>query len=109
MSFRQSTEHRRTKYGYKRKKEFGYKTVYVDLNKVTGDDQNEWAKFGGVARLYDESCTEEDNATEENKCGKFGLTPMVLVFENGKLSADWIGYSEYDQFASFLTENGFKK
>ena len=93
----------------KAQKEFGYKTVYVDLNQVSTSDQEAWAKFGGVAKLYDETCTDPENATVENKCGKFGLTPMVLVFENGKLKDDWVGYSEYEQFASFLTENGFKK
>ena len=91
----------------KAQKEFGYKTVYVDLTKVSGTDQEEWAKFGGAAKLYDETCVDPENATIENKCGKLGLTPQVLVFEKGKLKADWTGYSEYEQFASFLEENGF--
>ena len=89
----------------KAQKEFGYKTVYVDLNKVTGTDQEEWAKFGGVAKLYDETCTD----TEEEKCGSFGLTPQVIVFEKGKIKDGWTGYAEYSKFADFLKDNGYKK
>lgn len=89
----------------KAQKEFGYKTVYVDLNKVSGSDQEEWAKFGGVARLYDETCTE----TADEKCGSFGLTPQIIIFEKGKIKDGWTGYAEYDKFASFLKDNGYKK
>ncbi len=93
----------------KAQKEFGYKTVYVDLTKVSGADQEEWAKFGGAAKGYDETCVEPENATITTKCGKLGLTPQVLIFENGKLKGDWVGYSEYNEFVSFLAENGYKK
>lgn len=93
----------------KAQKEFGYKTIYIDINKVAPDDQEALAKFGGAARMYEEGCVDPENATVEERCGQFGLTPQVLIFEKGKLKDSWAGYSEYEQFASFLSNNGFKK
>ena len=34
---------------------------------------------------------------------------MVILVRDGKLVDGWVGYAEYDAFASFLEENGFKK
>lgn len=70
-----------------------YKTTYIDLEKMTGDDQS--------------ALLELDNEEEYIK-ENFGYTPMVLIFKDGKFVNGWVGYSEYDQFASFLEENGVK-
>ena len=93
----------------KAQKEFGYKTVYIDLTKVSADDQQALAEFGGALRTPDETCQESENAKASEKCGQFGYTPMVVVFEKGKIKDSWVGYSEYDTFATFLKDNGFKK
>ena len=75
-------------------KDYGYKTIYIDLEQMTAEDQESI-----------KSVDNEENYIAEN----FGYTPMVLVFENGKLKQGWVGYAEYDKFASFLEDNGFSK
>ncbi len=75
-------------------KDYGYKTIYIDLEQMTAEDQESI-----------KSVDNEENYISEN----FGYTPMVLVFENGKLKQGWVGYAEYDKFASFLEDNGFSK
>lgn len=89
--------------------EYGYKTVYVDLEKVTSEDQAKWNDIGGVLGAYDETCENAENVKSADKCGQFGFTPMVVVFEKGKIKGDHVGYSDYDSFAAFLEDNGFKK
>lgn len=68
-------------------KAFGYKTLYVDISKV---DQTGYDKIIQLGDFFKE----------------FGSTPMVALFKDGKLIKGTIGASEYDAFASFLTENG---
>lgn len=74
--------------------EYGYKTIYIDLEKMSSDDQTNILNVDN-----------EEGYIKEN----LGYTPMVLVFKDGKLSQGWVGYAEYDSFASFLEDNGFKK
>lgn len=71
-------------------KDLGYKTIYIDLNEVTVDDQEKLVAY--------------DSYVEEN----FGYTPMVLVFKDGKYVDGWVGYTEIEQFKSFLAEAGIK-
>ena len=75
-------------------KEYGYKTIYINLEEMTSDDQKNILTVDN-----------DEKYIEEN----LGYTPMVLIFEDGKLKKGWVGYSEYDQFASFLEENGYSK
>lgn len=78
----------------KAQKEYGYKTNYLDITTVSEEDQAKLLK--------------KDN--DEGFLAKnYGATPMVLVVKNGKLVDTWIGYSEYDSFAKFIEDNGFKK
>lgn len=72
---------------------FGYTTTYIDLTKMTTDDQTKLIELDN-----------EEGYINEN----FGYTPMVLIFKDGKLVNGWVGYAEYDTFASFLNENGIK-
>lgn len=72
---------------------FGYTTTYIDLTEMTTDDQTNLLALDN-----------EDGYISEN----FGYTPMVLIFKDGKLVNGWVGYAEYETFASFLTENGIK-
>lgn len=75
-------------------KDFDYTTKYLDITKVSESDQ---------AKLL-----AKDN-DEEFLANNFGSTPMVILVKDGEMVDTWVGYSEYDAFASFLTENGFKK
>ena len=71
-------------------KDLGYKTIYIDLNEVTVDDQEKLVAY--------------DSYVEEN----FGYTPMVLVFKDGKYADGWVGYTEIEEFKSFLADAGIK-
>lgn len=75
-------------------KEYGYKTKYLDITTVTEDQQSEL-----LAKDNDEKFLETN----------FGSTPMVILVKDGKIVDGWVGYAEYDSFAKFLEENGFKK
>lgn len=70
--------------------DLGYTTTYIDLEQVNTDDQ---------AKLVDLDSYISDN---------FGYTPMVLVFRDGEYVNGWVGYAEYDEFASFLADAGIK-
>jgi predicted bacteriocin transport accessory protein len=74
--------------------DFGYTTNYLDITTVDSDGQTKL-----LAKDNDE------NFLEEN----FGSTPMVILVKDGKMVDTWVGYSEYDSFAEFLTNNGFSK
>lgn len=78
----------------KAQKEFDYKTIYIDLEKMTSEDQQKLLTLDN----------EEKYITEN-----FGYTPMVLIFKDGKLVQGWVGYAEYSSFAAFLEDNGIKK
>lgn len=101
----------------KAQEEFGYKTIYVDLDKIIASgDQDKWAnEFQGVLGEYDEACDTRIRyyhvkiEKPSDECGEFGATPMIVIFENGEIKDSFIGYEEYDKFASFLENNGFKK
>lgn len=71
-------------------KDLGYKTIYVNLEEVTSSD---------AETLY-----AYDSYVEEN----FGYTPMVLVFRDGSFVKGWVGYTEIDEFKSFLKEAGIE-
>lgn len=75
-------------------KDYGYKTKYLDITTVSEDGQK--------------AILDKDNE-EGFLANNFGSTPMVILVRDGKLVDGWVGYAEYDAFASFLEENGFKK
>ena len=76
-------------------KDYGYKTLYLDITTVTTEDQqNAIMKFDNDEKFLSQN---------------FGATPMVLLVKDGKLVDGWVGYSEYDAFATFLEENGLEK
>lgn len=75
-------------------KDYGYKTKYLDITTVTEDGQSK--------------ILEKDN-DEQFLATNFGSTPMVILVKDGSIVDGWVGYAEYDAFASFLEENGFKK
>ena len=73
---------------------YKYKTVYIDLEQMTSEDQTNLIALDNEEKFIEES---------------LGYTPMVMIFEDGKLKDTWLGYAEYDSFAKFLEDNGFKK
>lgn len=75
-------------------KDYGYTTNYLDITTVSDEE---------VAKLKDKD--NDEKFLEEN----YGSTPMVILVKGGKMVDTWVGYSEYDGFAQFLEENGFKK
>jgi predicted bacteriocin transport accessory protein len=80
----------------KAQSEFGYTTNYLDINTITDEQQS-------VLLTMDN----EDKFLESRLVP--GYTPMVLLVKDGKLVDGWVGYAEYDEFAQFLTDNGFSK
>lgn len=76
-------------------KNFGYQTYYYDISNMGDTD---FDKITGMNSWMAEN---------------FGYTPMVIVVQNGQiLNAEgtgegWVGYSEYDAFASWLTGLGY--
>lgn len=77
----------------KAQKNLNYITTYIDLTKMTSEDQTNLLNLDN-----------EEGYISEN----FGYTPMVLIFRDGRFVNGWVGYSEYDSFVTFLNENGIK-
>lgn len=70
---------------------FKYTTLYIDLDKVTSD---------GATKM---------KAISDELNEKFGYTPMVIVYKDGKYQNMRVGYSEYSSLESFLTGLGMTK
>lgn len=75
-------------------KDYNYKTIYINIEEMTSDDQNKLLELDNDEKYISEN---------------FGYTPMVLIFKDGKLVNGWVGYAEYDSFAAFLEDNGLSK
>ena len=71
-------------------KEYSYKTLYIDTDKISNDDLTKVLETMGI------------------ELSSFG-TPTVALIHNGKVVDMQIGYTEYSQFASLLEKNGFTK
>ena len=76
----------------KAQKEYGYKTLYLDITTVSEDEQKK-------ITALDESFFGEN----------YGVTPTVILVKGGKIVDSHIGYSEYSDYTSFLEKNGIKK
>ena len=76
----------------KAQKEYGYKTLYLDITTVSEDDQKK------IVAL-------DEDFFNEN----YGVTPTVILVKDGKIVDSHIGYSEYSDYAKFLEKNGIKK
>lgn len=77
-------------------KDFSYKTNYLDISTITEEQQKKLLSMDNDGKYL------ETNLVP-------GYTPMVWVVKDGKIVDGWVGYAEYDSFASFLEKNGFKK
>lgn len=70
--------------------ELGYTTKYLDITTV-GDSDAE--KIMGLNDFLSEN---------------YGSTPLVIITKDGKYVDGSVGYLEYEEFVSFLNENGIK-
>lgn len=78
-------------------KDFGYTTKYLDITTVTTEEQQNAL----IAKDNDEGFLQTNLVA--------GYTPMVILVKDGKLVDGTVGYTEYDEFAKFLTDNGIEK
>lgn len=73
-------------------KDYNYTTLYLNIDEV---DSSEISKI-----------TELDEWLNNY----YGTTPLVIVVKDGKIQGEgWVGYAEYDTFAAYLENLGFKK
>lgn len=76
----------------KAQEEYGYETLYLDISNVDDDGQSK------IVALDEEFFNEN-----------YGATPTVILVKDNKIVDSHVGYSEYEDYASFLEENGFSK
>lgn len=73
-------------------KDYNYTTLYLNIDEV---DSSEISKITGL---------------DEWLNTYYGTTPLVIVVKDGKIQGEgWVGYAEYDTFAAYLENLGFKK
>ena len=70
---------------------FKYKTLYIDLDKVTTE---------GATKM---------KAISDSVSKSFGSTPMVIVYKDGEYKDMWLGYAEYSSFETYLLGLGMTK
>lgn len=70
---------------------FNYKTLYIDLDKVTTE---------GTTKM---------KAISDKVSQSFGSTPMVIVYKDGQYKDMWLGYDEYSSFETYLLGLGMTK
>lgn len=76
----------------KAQKEYDYETLYLDISEVDEKGQEKIIEL-------------DKDFFDEN----YGATPTVLLVKDNKIVDSHIGYSEYDDYASFLEKNGISK
>lgn len=73
-------------------KDYNYTTLYLNIDEV---DSSEISKITGL---------------DEWLNTYYGTTPLVIVVKDGKIQGEgWVGYAEYDTFAAYIENLGFKK
>ena len=88
----------------KAQKEIGYKTNYVDISAVD-ESSDETTKMINSINAMAETYNKENGTNYDSL---YGYTPTVVIVGNGKIKSVWIGYSEYEAYASWLSNNGIK-
>ncbi len=91
----------------KAQSEYGYKTLYIDINNVSQST----SEFKEFIKKLDKKYTMQTNEGEKTEeFGYFyGYTPAVFIIKDGKMIDGVIGALDYDTFAKFLETNGYKK
>ena len=89
----------------KSQKEYGYKTLYIDIAKIIDFSANSIIDQTAYNTMISLTGDDYKDYMDEN----FGSTPMVLIVEKGKIIGAQTGYSEYDDFVKVLEDAGYKK
>lgn len=85
-----------------------YTTNYVDITAVDTSSED-YTTMTTMINNMTETFNTEHNYTGDNAYEYlYGYTPMVVLAKNGKIVDVWVGYSDYDTFASWLSTNGIK-
>lgn len=72
--------------------DFGYTTLYLDIDEVASSEISKITQLDEWLNTY------------------YGTTPLVIVVKDGKIQGEgWIGYADYETFAAYLENLGFKK
>ena len=73
-------------------KDYNYTTLYLNIDEVDSSEISKIAELDEWLNTY------------------YGTTPLVIVVKDGKIQGEgWVGYAEYDTFAAYLENLGFKK
>ena len=88
----------------KAQEELGYKTVYLDIEKVDSSSD----QFEEFTSKLDKSYTMNVNGEEKTDTyGSFyGYTPAVFLYKDGEMIDGKIGEVDYDELIKWLKENG---
>lgn len=73
-------------------KDYNYTTLYLNIDEVDSSEISKITELDEWLSTY------------------YGTTPLVIVVKDGKIQGEgWVGYAEYDTFAAYLENLGFKK
>lgn len=73
-------------------KDYNYTTLYLNIDEVDSSEISKITDLDEWLNTY------------------YGTTPLVIVVKDGKIQGEgWVGYAEYDTFAAYLENLGFKK
>lgn len=73
-------------------KDYNYTTLYLNIDEVDSSEISKITELDEWLNTY------------------YGTTPLVIVVKDGKIQGEgWVGYAEYDTFAAYLENLGFKK
>ena len=87
----------------KAQEELGYKTVYLDIEKVDSDS-DEFEEF--TSKLDMEYTMTRNGEEVTDTYGSFyGYTPAVFLYQDGKMVDGKIGALDYDELVSWLKEH----
>ncbi len=71
-------------------KAYGFKTLYIDTDKLTSADVEKW------------------NALDDYVKESFGYTPLTIITKDGKYLDGQLGYMDYNALKTLLEKNGFQ-
>lgn len=85
--------------------EYDYELDYLDMITVYSTQASTYSKEDD--KTLEEIRAMDSHFSDENTA--LGATPMVYVVQNGKVIDVHAGYTEYEDYASFLEEHNIKK
>ncbi len=80
---------------------YGFKHYYLDVSAISDTDAiNDMVELMTVESVQDATKTYGDD---------FGITPMVIVVEDGEMTYGTLGAVDIDSYSSMIEEAGFKE